>query len=94
VQSNHSDLDLPRLKIAYTPVKSSAIMSSRSKQDIFAENLKGDPMGMALFYPLPLRPGIRDGGNVGDIAFFNSDGHYLWVSNAFCSDNVMTLLSI
>jgi hypothetical protein len=69
-------------------------MTSRSKQDIFAENLKGDPMGMALFYPLPLRPGIRDGGNVGDIAFFNNDGHYLWVSNAFCSDNVTYLLTI
>jgi hypothetical protein len=65
-------------------------MTSQSKQDIFAENLKGYSMGMALFDPLPIGPEIRDIGNVGDIAFFNEDGRYRWVSNAFCSDNVTT----
>lgn len=59
-----------------------------SKQDRFAENLKGDPMGIALYHPLPLKQGICDEGNVGDVAFFKNDGRYQWVSNAFCSEDV------
>jgi hypothetical protein len=65
-------------------------MDSRSKQNIFAENLKGYGMGTALFDPLPIGLEIRDVGNIGDIAFFDEDGRYRWISNAFRSDNVTT----
>lgn len=71
------------------------LMASRraSKQEVYAENLKGTPMGLALYEPIPLRfgsGGTRDlaisaSGHVGDIAFFDQSGTYKWVANAFCS---------
>jgi len=55
------------------------------KQEAYAANLKGDPMGMAVYQPIQLRREIPVG-RVGDIAFFDNEGGYIWVSNAFCSE--------
>ena len=39
-------------------------------------------MGMALYEPLPFRNATHHG-RVGDVAYFNPDGDYKWVCNAF-----------
>lgn len=53
----------------------------RTKQEDFAKNLAGTPWGMALYHPILLRE--REG--VGDIGFFNEDGKWIVVCNAFDS---------
>jgi len=59
-------------------------MASRSKQESFAEKLKG-PMGLALYHPILVRDGKCE--NVGDVGFFDkNDGSYKYLANAFCLD--------
>jgi hypothetical protein len=59
--------------------------SKRSNQEEFAENLNGHCRGgIALYHPLEYRPGSKIN-CVGDIAFFDSQGNYNWIHNAFDS---------
>jgi hypothetical protein len=52
-----------------------------SDQDAFAANLQSQCRGgTAIYHPLEFR---SHSGRVGDIAFFNSQGKYMWVHNAF-----------
>jgi hypothetical protein len=51
----------------------------RTKQEAFAENLAGTPMGMALYHPLLSRE--KEG--VGDVGFFDADGKWIAICNAF-----------
>ena len=52
----------------------------KTKQERFAENLKDVNLGTALYHPVQLK---EHSGRVGDIAFFNSEGKYQWLRNAF-----------
>jgi hypothetical protein len=54
-----------------------------SKQEVFAQNLGGTPLGVAVYHPIPLK---GNSGRVGDVAFFNGDGGYEWIANAFDTD--------
>jgi hypothetical protein len=52
-----------------------------SKQDAFAKNLGGTPLGIPLYHPERFR---ISSGRVGDIAFFSPEnGAYEWIGNAF-----------
>ena len=53
-----------------------------SKQATYAINLKGTPMGTAVYQPIQLHPESKVG-RVGDIAFFDEEGRYEWITNAF-----------
>ena len=57
-------------------------MPSQSKQTSYAANLRGTSLGLAVYQPLPLQQDTKVG-RVGDIAFFDEDGEYEWVTNAF-----------
>ncbi len=53
----------------------------RSDQDDFAANLQGKSWGgTAVYEPFQFLP---HKGRVGDIAFFDSRGKYIWLHNAF-----------
>ena len=54
----------------------------RSKQAAYATDLRGTPLGLAVYQPLPLQQEEKVG-RVGDIAFFDEDGKYQWIANAF-----------
>jgi hypothetical protein len=54
-------------------------VSPRSKQEAFAQNLTGTPLGTAIYHPILWRE--QDG--VGDIGFFDGDGKWIAVCNAF-----------
>src|SRR6202035_3953714 len=54
--------------------------SPKTRQESFAENLKGANLGTALYHPVQLK---EHSGRVGDIAFFNNEGKYQWLRNAF-----------
>jgi hypothetical protein len=54
-------------------------VSFRSKQEAFAKNLAGTPLGTAIYHPIPWRE--KEG--VGDIGFFDGDGKWIAVCNAF-----------
>ena len=65
-----------------------AFMSLRvepSRQEVYALNLGGTPLGLPIYEPIPFRDGINVG-RVGDIAFFDQEGGYQWVANAFDKD--------
>jgi hypothetical protein len=51
----------------------------RPKQERYAKNLAGTPMGMALYHPILMRE--REG--VGDVGFFDEDGKWIAICNAF-----------
>ena len=53
-----------------------------SRQEVYAINLGGTPFGLPVYEPIPFRDGIKVG-RVGDIAFFDQEGGYQWVTNAF-----------
>ena len=53
-----------------------------SKQEGFARNLGGTRLGTALYHPLPL----RDKEGVGDIGFWDGNGKWIAVCNAFHSE--------
>jgi len=53
-----------------------------SKQEGFAKNLAGTPLGTALYHPIPL----RENEGVGDIGFWDRDGKWIAVCNAFDSE--------
>ena len=55
----------------------------RSKQEAFAADLSGTPLGTAVYHPITMREKF---GRVGDIAFFDSVGKYQWLANAFDTD--------
>jgi hypothetical protein len=55
------------------------------KQIQFAANLNGTSMGMALYEPILYREGMHFG-STGDVAYFDSNGDYKWVCNAFASE--------
>ena len=67
-------------------------MPPQSKQSSYSANLRGTPLGIALYQPLQLQPETQVG-RVGDIAFFDEDGRYEWITNAFDRD-VSTPLDI
>ena len=50
-----------------------------SNQEAFASNLPS-ALGTAILNPVPLR---TKSGRVGDIGFFQQDGKYHWIRNAF-----------
>lgn len=57
--------------------------SQKSLQDQFAQNLKGHCLDdTGLYRPLEFHPHCH---RVGDIAFFDSNGKYEWIQNAFYS---------
>ena len=57
---------------------------NHSRQDAYAANLSlSNALGTAVLNPVPLRP---KSGRVGDIAFFNRDGSFEWIRNAFHSE--------
>lgn len=49
-------------------------------QDRFARNLSGSYPGLAVYNPIQLR---SHSGKIGDIAFFDENGRYMWIRNAF-----------
>lgn len=51
-----------------------------SKQEGFAANLGGTALGTAVYQPIKMRD---KSGRVGDVAFFNKVGKYVWLRNAF-----------
>jgi hypothetical protein len=52
-----------------------------SDQEGFAKNLQSQSRGgIAVYHPLEF---LEHSGRIGDIAFFNSQGKYIWVHNAF-----------
>jgi len=53
-----------------------------SKQEGYARNLNGTPFGTALYHPIPLQE--KEG--VGDIGFWDGDGKWIAVCNAFDSE--------
>ena len=53
-----------------------------SKQEGYARNLNGTPFGTALYHPIPLQE--QEG--VGDIGFWDGDGKWIAVCNAFDSE--------
>jgi hypothetical protein len=55
-------------------------MSSGSTQAAFSANLAGTPLGTAVYHPVPFN---QRSGRVGDIAFFDENGGYKWIRNAF-----------
>jgi hypothetical protein len=57
-------------------------MRPQSKQKSYAANLRGTPLGVAVYQPIPLQNETKVG-RVGDIAFFDEDGKYEWIANAF-----------
>jgi hypothetical protein len=57
-----------------------SMSSPKTRQESFAENLKGANLGTALYHPVQLK---EHSGRVGDIAFFNNEGKYQWLRNAF-----------
>jgi len=58
-------------------------MPRTSTQEKFADNLGGTPLGTAVYHPIELK---RSSGRVGDIAFFDENGKYQWIRNAFDSE--------
>ena len=56
-----------------------AKMPQASDQDEFASNLQS-ALGIAILAPVPIR---SKSGRVGDIGFFQHDGKYRWIRNAF-----------
>lgn len=54
-------------------------VSFRSKQETFAKNLAGTPLGTAIYHPILW----QEKGSVGDIGFFDRDGKWITVCNAF-----------
>ena len=65
-------------------------MPPQSKQTSYVANLRGTPLGLAVYQPLPLQQETKVG-RVGDIAFFDDDGKYEWITNAF--DTKVCILS-
>ena len=61
-----------------------------SKQEAFAANLGGTALGTAVYQPVKMRD---KSGRVGDIAFFNNVGKYVWLRNAFDTPVISTLPS-
>jgi hypothetical protein len=57
-------------------------LSLPSKQEGYARNLNGTPFGTALYHPIPLQE--KEG--VGDIGFWDGDGKWIAVCNAFDSE--------
>ena len=57
-------------------------MPPQSKQTSYAANLRRTQLGLAVYQPLPLQQETKVG-RVGDIAFFDEDGSYEWITNAF-----------
>jgi len=58
-----------------------------NQQATFAANLGGTSLGMALFDPIEFRENMLYG-RVGDVAYFDSEGSYKWICNAFDTDVV------
>jgi hypothetical protein len=57
-----------------------------SDQDAYAVNLASQSRGgTAIYHPLEFRAHC---GRVGDIGFFDSQGKYIWVHNAFHTEVV------
>ena len=54
-----------------------------SRQDAFAKNLSRSFHGIAVYKPI--EKGLHSG-RIGDIGFFNDQGKYRWVHNAFFSE--------
>jgi hypothetical protein len=57
-------------------------MPRQSKQASYAANLRGTPLGTAVYQPLQMQPETKFG-RVGDVAFFDEEGKYEWITNAF-----------
>jgi hypothetical protein len=47
---------------------------------MYAKDLAGTPVGTAVYHPIEMR---AFSARVGDIAFFDENGKYQWVCNAF-----------
>lgn len=60
-----------------------------SKQDAFNANLQSIQLGIAVYGPIEMR---QYSGRVGDVGFFDREGKYRWIGNAFydmvCSSRV------
>lgn len=61
-----------------------------SKQEGFAANLGGTALGTAVYQPVKMRD---KSGRVGDIAFFDNVGKYVWIRNAFDTPVTSPLVS-
>jgi len=55
-------------------------MADTSTQAAYAANFQKEGKGLAIYHPLKPRGHSQ---KVGDIAFFNQDGEYSWIQNAF-----------
>jgi hypothetical protein len=55
-------------------------MSLAPKQEAYASNLNGFGRGTAVYRP-EVEP--EQSGRVGDVAFFDLEGRYQWIRNAF-----------
>jgi hypothetical protein len=53
-----------------------------SKQAAYAQNLREEGYGIAIYKPLLFQPSEKER-SIGDIAFFNSQGAYEWVANVW-----------
>jgi len=60
-------------------------------QEAYAANLEYRGRGLAVYKPFKI---YEHSQKVGDIAFFNSHGHYMWVQNAFYSEVIVQGLSM
>ena len=55
-------------------------MPKRATQEKYAENLRHTDLGLAVYHPIEFR---QRSGRVGDIGFFDENGKYQWIRNAF-----------
>ena len=66
-----------------------------SDQEEFTTNLKGKAWGrpgsMALYQPLQF---LEHTGQLGDVAFFDSDGQYTWLHNTFRSEVSFAMIEL
>ena len=59
------------------------MMSYFFTQASYAANLQNQGRGLAVYRPFSIEPHSN---RVGDVAFFDSEGIYRWLQNAFHSD--------
>src|SRR5216117_1343013 len=59
----------------------------RSPQDEYAENLKNNNLGLPIYRPIPC---VENSGRVGDVGFFQRDGVYCCLANAFDAKVLLT----
>ena len=69
-----------RIRLSEVKCKDHLYHMPRSPQDDYAENLKNNDFGLPIYHPIPC---LENSGRVGDVGFFQRDGVYCCLANAF-----------